>query len=463
MQGRYTTLIKNMLIFGLGLLGSKFVQFMLLPYFTNVLSTAEYGTIDLTVTFVGLAVPVVSLELSDAMLRFGLSEDTDKKSLFKNGVMVLLGASLFVLLLSPLLVFYKSISPWKWYIVILVVLQCFKTNFALFVKAENKVVVYSVDSILTALVTAGADVVLLSVYRRGISGYFTAEILGNLVSVCFLFLAGGLGRYWEWARPVDWKLLTQMLKYSVPLMFNAVSWWITSFSDRVVLDLFFSSTDVGIYSVAAKVPSIITTLLSVFTQAWIISAVKEYEKERNVLFFEKIYHTYSALLFSMVSVVMLLIRPMMKVYVGEAFYGAWYYVPLLLIGTAFLGISNYYGAVYAAAKANLLEIKSTILCAGSNLLLNLLLIPRLDILGAVLATMMSYVIVVIVRIVDTKKIMKLGMGKWDLGVGFCLLSLEAVLVMHDCQISAALTMAMVCGMNFRKVVRVKSLENSETG
>ena len=123
MQGRYTTLIKNMLIFGLGLLGSKFVQFMLLPYFTNVLSTAEYGTIDLTVTFVGLAVPVVSLELSDAMLRFGLSEDTDKKSLFKNGVMVLLGASLFVLLLSPLLVFYKSISPWKWYIVILVVLQ----------------------------------------------------------------------------------------------------------------------------------------------------------------------------------------------------------------------------------------------------------------------------------------------------------------------------------------------------
>ena len=55
------------------------------------------------------------------------------------------------------------------------------------------------------------------------------------------------------------------------------------------------------------------------------------------------------------------------------------------------------------------------------------------------------------------------MGKWDLGVGFCLLSLEAVLVMHDCQISAALTMAMVCGMNFRKVVRVKSLENSETG
>ena len=230
MQGRYTTLIKNMLIFGLGLLGSKFVQFMLLPYFTNVLSTAEYGIIDLTVTFVGLAVPVVSLELSDAMLRFGLSEDTDKKSLFKNGVMVLLGASLFVLLLSPLLVFYKSISPWKWYIVILVVLQCFKTNFALFVKAENKVVVYSVDSILTALVTAGADVVLLSVYRRGISGYFTAEILGNLVSVCFLFLAGGLGRYWEWARPVDWKLLTQMLKYSVPLMFNAVSWWITRYS-----------------------------------------------------------------------------------------------------------------------------------------------------------------------------------------------------------------------------------------
>lgn len=459
MRGKYAVLIKNMLIFGLGLLGSKFVQFMLLPYFTNVLSTEEYGTIDLTVTFVGLAVPVVSLELSDAMLRFGLSEDTDKKALFKNGVMVLVGASLLSLLLSPFLVFYKSISPWRWYVLALVVLQCFKTNFALFVKAENKITVYSLDSILTALVTAGGDVVLLSVFKTGISGYFTAEILGNLVSICFLFTAGGLGRYWEWARPVDRKLLGQMLKYSVPLMFNAVSWWITSFSDRVVLDLFFSSGDVGIYSVAAKVPAIITTVLSVFTQAWIISAVKEYEKERNVAFFEKVYHIYSALLFSMVSVVMLLIRPVMKIYVGEAFYGAWYYVPLLLIGTAFLGISNYYGAVYAAAKANLLEIKSTILCAGSNLLLNLLLIPRLDILGAVMATMMSYVIVVIVRIIDTKKIMNLGVGRLELAAGFCLLALEAGCVMRGCQISASLVMAAVCGMNFIKVLRRKKYQD----
>ena len=58
---KYGGLVKNMLIFGVGLIGSKFVQFILLPYFTNVLTTAQYGTIDLAVSFVGLMVPLLTL------------------------------------------------------------------------------------------------------------------------------------------------------------------------------------------------------------------------------------------------------------------------------------------------------------------------------------------------------------------------------------------------------------------
>lgn len=406
-NGKYGRLIKNTVIFGVGLIGSKFVQFVLLPYFTNVLTTEEYGTIDLTVTFVGLMVPLLTLELSDSVLRFGLSDDTDKKALIINAGLVLLISSVITLLLSPLLFFYKSIADYRWYVVALIISQAFRVNSALFVKASNKVTVYSVDSILTAAIIASLDIVFISFYEISIRGYFLAEIIGNCCSIIFLAMVGRVRNYIDLKNGVDIRLLKQMLRYSIPLMFNALSWWITSFSDRIILDLFFSTSEVGIYSVAAKIPAIVTALLSVFTQAWIMSAVKEYENDKDIRFFENVYTIYSAFLFSFVAVVIMVVKPIMRIYVGKDFFEAWYFVPMLLGGSVFLGISNYYGAIYASAKANMLEIKSTIICAISNIILNFILIPKMDILGAVMATALSYVIVVVIRIIDTKKIMSM--------------------------------------------------------
>lgn len=464
-------MIKNTIIFGIGLIGSKFVQFILLPYFTNVLTAAEYGTIDLTVTFVGLMVPLLTLELSDSVLRFGLSEGTNKKALVTNAGLILLIASIFTLLLSPLLLFYRSIADYRWYIVALIITQAFRSNCALFVKASNKVTVYSIDSILTAAIIASFDIVFISVYKMSIRGYFLAEIIGNICSFIFLTLVGKVRTYIALKNGIDVSLLKQMLKYSIPLMFNALSWWITSFSDRMILDLFFSADEVGIYSVAAKIPAIVTTLLSVFTQAWIMSAVREYENDKDVRFFENVYTIYVAFLFSFVAAIVLIIKPIMRVYIGKDFFEAWYYVPLLLVGTVFLGISNYYGAIYASAKANMLEIKSTIICAISNIVLNFVLIPKMNILGAVIATALSYVIVVIVRIIDTKKIltMKNPAGGIIL-VGMGLIG-EIYFVMTDMLIAAGIFCFLIVGINLivlkkqgyldKFVVRIKNNQSGE--
>lgn len=450
---KYGGLVKNMLIFGVGLIGSKFVQFILLPYFTNVLTTAQYGTIDLAVSFVGLMVPLLTLELSDSVLRFGLSEDTNKRALVVNAGSVLVISSILTLLLSPLLSFYGSIADYRWYIVGLLISQSFRTNTALFVKASNKVTVYSIDSFLTATIIASFDIIFISVFKMSIRGYFLAEMIGNWCSIIFLIFIGGVRKYISFKEGIDLSLLKQMLNYSIPLMFNALSWWITSFSDRLILDMYFSVNEVGIYSAAAKKPAIVTTLLSVFTQAWIMSAVKEYENDRDVTFFENVYAVYAAFLFSFVSVVILIIKPIMRIYVGRDFFVAWYYIPMLLVGTVFLGISNYYGAIYASAKANFLEIKSTIICASSNILMNFLLIPRFNILGAVIATALSYVIVVVVRIIDAKKIIKIKNPSTEVLLQGMLLLGEVFFVMKNMMIQANLFGSCLIMLNLVKLYR----------
>ena len=452
-SGKYTGLIKNTLILGLGLIGSKLVQFILLPYFTNVLTTSEYGTIDLVVTFVGLMVPLLTLELSDSVLRFGLSNDINKKSLVNNACVILLISVVITVLLSPLIRFYESIAEYKLYVIGLIISQAIRVNFALFVKANNKVFVYSLDSIMTAAIIALFDILLISKCNMSVYGYFIAEIVGNCCSVLFLLSVGRISKYISFSEGIDLDLLKQMLKYSVPLMFNALSWWITSFSDRMILDLFFSTNEVGIYAVAAKIPAIVTTLLSVFTQAWIISAVKEYENTKDIKFFENIYVMYSSLLFIFVSAVILIVKPIMKFYVGEDFFDAWYYVQILLLGAVFLGISNYYGAIYASAKANVLEIKSTIVCAISNIILNFVLIPNRGILGAVIATACSYVVVVIVRIVDTKKLLQIKNPSKEIIITGILLILEIMFIMSEKYLQAVICFILVLSLSLKILKR----------
>ena len=404
---KYFILIKNTLIFGIGLLGSKFVQFILLPYFTNVLTPEEYGIIDLVITFANLMIPIVTVNLADAVLRFGLSQNVKKEELLENSFVVLGISILVTIALSPLLYFYSTICEWRYYVVAIIIFQGLRTNFSLYVKANERVIVYSLDSIFTAMIIATSDIILISHVKMGIKGYFLSEIFGNMFSILFLLFRGKIIKDIRIRKKKNWKLLKEMLTYSAPLMFNAISWWITNFSDRIVLDGFFSEREVGLYSVSSKMPAIVTTGLSVFTQAWIMSAVKEYETSKDTNFFQKIYVYYCSVLFAAVSLVILIVKPFMKIYVGENFQDAWVYVPVLLLGVVFLGISNFYGAIYAAAKANIKEVRSTMACAISNIVLNILLIPKAGIMGAVFATMLSYVIIVGIRMIDTQSIVKI--------------------------------------------------------
>lgn len=430
MENRLAELIKNTFIFGLGLIGSKAIQFFLLPFFTNELSAAEYGSIELVVTLASLMIPVVTLGLSDSVLRFGLSDQYKKSQIFQSSVFFLVISSSLALLLFPVFSIWDSIKSWTSYLVLIIIVQSIRTNFSIFVKIKDKSLVYSVDSIVLTLVTAILDIWLIKFCNMGIEGYFIAEIMGNIISILFLFLMGQLYQEGWPVQIPNLLLIKSMAGYSFPLIFNGISWWVANFSDRAILNIFYSESYVGIYSVSAKIPAIITTALSMFTQAWTLTAVKEYEAKNRKKLFQRVYDIYIAILFLGVTFVILIIKPFIKLYVGKNFFESWKYIPFLLVGTAFLGISNYFGAIYSAAKLNKKEVKSTIICAISNIFLNFVLIPRFGIIGAVFATMCSYIIIDLIRIWDTKRIISI-----DARVTYLLFNLLILIVISICMLN----------------------------
>lgn len=431
MDKKNKELLKNIFFLAIGVLGTKFIQFLLLPYYTRVFSPYEYGCIELVITFVSLFVPIITLQLPDAIMRMGLSKEITLNLLVSNTFIVLICSSLTAVILYPVMYFIETFRDFRVYILLLVIFQIYRNNLVILLKVTDRVNMYSLESTFNAFFMSLLCVFMINYLNMGIKSIFLAEICTNFISIIAIIW---LGNFYKNIRLNTYKnieFIVEMLKYSAPLTLNAISWWVITFSSRFVLNFYYNTSDVGIYSVASKIPAVLTTLIAVFTQAWVISAIKEYENNKNYNFYLNIYKIYTTVLFLITGVLIFIIKPLMMLYVHDSFIESWVYVPLLLVGVLYLGISNYYGAIYSAAKLNILEVKTTILCGLINLSFNFLLIPFLGIIGAVYSTIIAYFTITVIRNYYLK--MKLGIiiNISDLIICGVLLLLESLFIIAE--------------------------------
>lgn len=81
-MGKYKYLIKNIGLLTLSSFGTKLLTFFLVPLYTSVLSTSEYGTFDLTYTTVSLLIPILTMSIVESTLRFSLDKNADQQEIF---------------------------------------------------------------------------------------------------------------------------------------------------------------------------------------------------------------------------------------------------------------------------------------------------------------------------------------------------------------------------------------------
>ena len=101
-NSRNSYLIKNTIIFTLGNLGSKLISFFLIPLYTNALTTAEYGVVDLVATVGTVAVPILTLNICESVMRFALDKDANTRKITQIGTGILLIGMMVGLLIFPI-------------------------------------------------------------------------------------------------------------------------------------------------------------------------------------------------------------------------------------------------------------------------------------------------------------------------------------------------------------------------
>lgn len=397
-------LAKNTLVLTVGKLCTQFVSFLLLPLYTALLDSSEYGIVDLFATYIALFLPIICWQFDQGMFRFMLDIREDKhkiSELFTSLILTnFLQCLVFVALFIPVSFFFRS--EYKFYLLLNVLFSLFSAMLMQFARGIGKMTVYSVGSFITATVTILFNIFFLVVLKMGAVGMFRATILGLAINVIYLTVATRAWAYFD-IRKYNYELVKAVAQYSLPLVPNQISGWVLSASDRTIVSWFLGLTENGIYAVAYKFSGIVATFYGFFNMAWVESvSLHFHESDRDEFLSSMIYTVLG--IFCSVCLGIIAIMPFAFPILVDVNYGqAFYHIPILLVAVVFQICVGLLSAVYLALKKSSVIARTTIVGAIINILVHLSLVKFVGLYAASVSTLVSYAAVAIYRYFDVKR------------------------------------------------------------
>ena len=423
-------LLKNTIVLSIGNFGSKLISFFLVPLYTNIFTTAEYGTIDLITILTTVIVPLITLNISESVMRYSMDKNSDKDKILSVGNVILLVSILICMISFPILSVISYTSQYALLLVIYMMTFISSSIYLCFIRGKEQLFDYSIISIVQTLIIAILNIYFLIVLKIGIKGYIIAYIIAYLITTFLCIIRGKIIPSFK-KLSLDKKLAKDMIKYSVILIPNSLMWWIMNSLDRIMVTSMISIEANGVYTVSYKLPTIIITLTSIFNQAWMFSAVKEKDSADKETYSNSIFTALFNIVITISLFLLLILKPLMKIYVGKAFFLAWEYTPALIIGTVFLTLGTFISNEYTAHKDSIGFLKSSTIGALIYFILNFLLIPIIGVMGAAIATCISYICVYIFRIFDTRKYLKYRVLDKEKVICISLLLLSSIVIYID--------------------------------
>ena len=432
MNGRFKYLAKNVGILTVSNFASKVLVFLLVPLYTSVLSTTEYGTYDLVVSTVQLLFPVLSLNIVDAVMRFAMDKAYSIEEIATIGIRYIVRSFLPVVLFLMICSksnFFSQISGYEVLIFLYYIFYVSNQFFIQFAKGLEKIADMGVAGVLGTVVLLVSNLYFLLIVKNGLYGFFTANILSQAIPS--LYYAFRL-KIWRYCKLVDLNkpLRKKMLIYCLPLITTSISWWINNASDRYAVAFICGTAANGILSVAYKIPSILNTVQQIFIQAWQISAIKEYGGNKTREFYGETFVYLNLFMCFCCAMLILLSKVLAHFLYANDFFIAWKYVPFLLIAGVLNSASGFLGPILLAVKDSKSMAKSAVYGAIANIFLNIILIYLIGIQGATIATAVSsYIIYAIRKKAVGEKI--LIASYWKVLVGWVILCILAVVAIYS--------------------------------
>lgn len=409
-MGRLKLFIENFFIYGLGGVIGKMIPFFMLPVITRILPDSYYmGLNDLSNTLLSFAQSLAILGMYDAMFRmFFEKEDSEfKKEICSSALAVVLISSAAISFLMAVFrnVLADRILGAEVYssLILITALGVLFSGTNSIVSAptrmHNKRKTYLLINVFTPAVSYAVAICLLlqGEYIYGLPiGQLLAAVLTELIFI-------GLNHRWFSLKRVHWNHIKTMLAIGLPLLPNFLIYWIFNSSDRLMISSMLGMEYAGIYAVGSKFGHMSQLIYTAFAGGWQYFAFTTMRDRDQVELTSRIFEYLGVLSLAATILVTLGTELLFVPLFGEAYADAAITVPYLFLAPLVQ-------MLYQIAANQFLVIKKTwpasavlFVGAAGNIFLNAVLIPRLGIEGAAVATLAGFSISVATSTVVLQK------------------------------------------------------------
>ena len=413
MENRSKKLIKNTAILSFGTLCTRGIMFIMTPLFTRWLSQSEYGTFDLILTYITLLMPIISLNCSDATFRFLMNSRTEKRKcqIISNSIVInCIGFLIAIILAFIACLFYNNELKVIIFFVVLLILESINTMFTMILRGIKKLHIYTIANILFVVSMVIFVTLFVRILSLGLNGIILGYSLGYIVSSLFMMVVSKSYKYFS-IKYVKKKLAKIMLKYSIPLIPNSISWWIMNASDRTIVSLVLGTSASAVLAIANKIPNLCQTFFNVFHLSWQENAIDTKNDKDRDKYYNKVLNNVINTLIPIACVILSFNFVFFDFIFTNEYYLAYYQVPILVLSMIVAIIAKFLGAIYIVNMETGKNGKTTVITAIINIVVHISLIKFIGLYAATISTLISYLVLFFIRYIDIRKNITLKLDK----------------------------------------------------
>lgn len=263
-----TKLINSTIIYSIGSFSSKLLIFLLLPLYTLYLSKEEFGVYDILLTTIYLLIPILSFQISQSLYRWIIYSDNEKYN------SIILSTSFYFLLTTCVILFitlelvniFLKIKYFTYYN-LFIFLSILTPFFLQTTRSLKKLKLFAISGISSSLMILLFSIIFFNFFNLGLRGVLLSYILSYSILIVFIFFSAKLFEKIK-LYYFSLKLLKKLTRYSLPLIPNTISWWLTNAWNKYLITIFLGLESTGVFGVAYRFPSILVIINSIFMLSW---------------------------------------------------------------------------------------------------------------------------------------------------------------------------------------------------
>lgn len=410
-KSRTKLFLENFFVYGLGSILSKIAPLIMLPIVTRLMpDTTYYGLSDLSNITVSFGSAIAMMGMYDAMFRMFFEKDEAeyKEQVCSSALFfVMIDA---IIICSILFIFKSLFSVWIFNDNKYINLLNF-TSFSIFISAlssmviaptrmQNKRKVFLITNAISSILGYSISIPMMLqksyLYALPAAGLFTSGII-----LIFFYT---LNKKWFNFKKVNIKIIKEMIKIGAPLMPTFIIYWVFNSCDRLIISKIMGNQYVGIYGIGSRVAGISQFIYTAFAGGWQYFAFSTMKDKDQVELTSKIFEYLGLVSFSCFVIITPFTYFIFKLFFDASYISGYIVFPYLFLSPLLL-------MLYQTIISQFLVVKRTwpstiILSTGAiiNVILNYFFINVMGIEGAALATLIGYVISLIIACIVLSKI-----------------------------------------------------------